>query len=139
VKLVSDAISHFDHFGWVADIHCDNFIIGVCSKDSACLFGWDSIWSQQEKFAVSKNGSLDPYYGHAFSIHENMIVVGVDTKGGISGLTGSAYVYVQDSDEAWQESKIKAIQSVSLCFSEQFMHVQLSFKPILRTHSSWLG
>jgi hypothetical protein len=116
----------------------------VCAaKIFACLFGWDSIWSQQEKFAVSNNGSLDPYYGHAFAIHENMIenmiVVGVDTKGGIFGLTGSAYVYVQVSDKAWKESKIKAIPSVSLCFSEQFMHVQLSFKPILRTQSRWLG
>jgi hypothetical protein len=39
MNLVSDAISHFDHFGWVADIHCDNFIIGVCGKDF-CLSLW---------------------------------------------------------------------------------------------------
>lgn len=106
-----------DHFGFDVALSGDTAIVGSYSDDvgsnqnqgSAYVFARSgTVWTEQQKLTASDGGALDRF-GISVSISGSSVIVGAKlNNGGNSGLTGAAYVYVNNGTVWAQHTKLLA-------------------------------
>ena len=105
-----------DNFGYSIDIW-NNSIISSAYRDdnqgSAYIFERDSttgLWTQISKLTAT-DGSEDDYFGWSVAITDNMAIIGARGDDDSGSLSGSAYIFEQDSGTGVWEQKAKLTAS----------------------------
>ncbi|MFC1962736.1 hypothetical protein ACFLWB_01895 [Chloroflexota bacterium] len=116
-KLTASDGAAYGYFGSSVSISEDTLVVGSVNDDdngpasgSAYVFvrNEDDSWNQQAKLTASDGAARDGF-GSSVSISEDTLVVGsyYDDDNGVE--SGSAYVFVRNEDDSWnQQAKLTA-------------------------------
>ncbi len=88
-------------------INGDQFSNASLSSGAAYVFDRDSngAWSQTAYIKASNANSGD-LFGYSVALYDNVLIVGAPGDDRVSGLFGSAYVFVRDDNGNWSEHSI---------------------------------